>query len=319
MRGGLTGCLLIFAASACNSAPPASCEGGCWKPTAAEESFITSFCALVDPCCTDLAGGVSLCTENLRQAGVTSDETVQAACIAELTSLSQSGTCAPEGWDLSDPCVRAINEPSGPQAPGSPCTSGADCAGAPGTVTMCGFAPPASTSCVQATRGGIGDGPCVGDKLADGSTHLYPLGNAVTPLISLGVICEERAGLYCDQTTDPTAPTCVAVLSEGSPCLSTAVCAAGSCLGYYPSGSSGICPTTVAKGASCAAANLVCAAGSWCDRANTGLCVATGDSGADCSADFECTGGYCPKQIASVCTYTIAEVNFLRGICGDTF
>ena len=106
MRGGLTGCLLIFAASACNSAPPASCEGGCWKPTAAEESFITSFCALVDPCCTDFAGGVSLCTENLRQAGVTSDETVQAACIAELTSLSQSGTCAPEGWDCRIVCPR---------------------------------------------------------------------------------------------------------------------------------------------------------------------------------------------------------------------
>ena len=178
---------------------------------------MTSFCALVDPCCANLSGGASSCASNLRQSGVTSDETVQAACIAELTSLSQSGSCAPERWDLSDPCVRAINEPSGPQAPGSPCTSGADCAGAPGTVTMCGFAPPESMSCVQATRGVLGDRPCVGDILADGSTHLFPLGNAVTPLISSGVVCEEKAGLYCDQTTDPTAPACAAVLAEGSP------------------------------------------------------------------------------------------------------
>src|SRR5262245_15868659 len=108
------------------SGTSASCDGGCWHPTAADEAFADSFCALTGACCVrnDVqpdAGAdtyVQLCRRKILRAGFSRDGALRSACLSDLQQKAGAEACLPDYADLSSPCMRAFYEPSGPLAPG---------------------------------------------------------------------------------------------------------------------------------------------------------------------------------------------------------
>src|SRR5436190_3244118 len=171
LRVGLRGALLLGAAVGCGGGGNAATEnadGGAWQPTAADQAFISDFCAAIAPCCGSQGrpadGGA--CQQTLRKAGFSHDSRLTSACLDELRQLAAAAAaCVPNLADLGDSCARTFDEPSGPRAPGQSCSSNADCAGSAGTVTICSPAPTPSNLdappiCVARAVGALGDHPC---------------------------------------------------------------------------------------------------------------------------------------------------------------
>jgi hypothetical protein len=301
------------------------CDGGCWQPSAAQQAFISSFCALDDACCagTGLEPTTgSTCADDFQKSGLTSDAALQAACLQEMQSLAGTASCVPEAWDvLGDPCLRAVYQPGGPQRPGQPCTQNADCAGAPMTVTVCAGDPSVAGTfrkiCLQMTEGHAGDHTCLGEATADGVISYAAFWNGSGAPISSGVLCLRRDGVYCDQTNDPTTNACVAFTPAGAPCSSGITCASGSCLtatSMQSNGDPGTCAETVSAGSSCAQA--ACDSTSFCDGTSLS-CVAKQPAGTSCGIDGECESGNCDST--STCsTLTSSEQLAQLGYCSGS-
>jgi hypothetical protein len=278
----------------CDGSP--ACSNGCWQPTPAEQSFISSFCALSVACCTSggfpSAQSETNCLSAFQRNGVSADPSLQVACLSEMQARAGATLCEPDEGDLSDPCLRVVYEPSGPQQPGSQCVSRDDCAGAPGMITDCAPYSP-SGICVRMAPGKAGDHTCLGDALPDGlSTGTFKIGFH-EGIVTSGVLCARSDGLYCAQTLDAATSVCAPLVAAGAPCFSDAACESGTCL---DAGAlmGGTCAQKVSVGASCLA-GAVCDDASYCAQTadSTSVCMARTSTGSSCTADDQCVSGYC--------------------------
>jgi hypothetical protein len=321
--------VLALLGGACGSSGSSpNCDGGCWHPTAADETFMEAFCGLSEACC--VANGLrpqadtAACKARFQTSGFTRDEPLRSSCLAEIQRLAGTQSCVPEVWDLDSPCVRTFDEPSGPRSPGQDCTVRADCAGSAGTVTTCSRDPsdPAlvGSICVQLRRAAAGDHPCLGNALEDGLINAAPV--LVSPgaaPISTGFVCEVRDGVHCDFETD----TCVPFVADGSACTYLTSCASGRCLtaslDEATSGTPGTCASVVTAGQRCTGVASACDRTSYCDASESGLCVPRLSAGSPCATDDMCMGDNCrsmPGGSGECSVQTSAEALALLAFCG---
>ena len=176
--------------------------------------FVGSFCSAVAPCCTSIGqpeqAGQAGCANALLSAGFSGDSELTTACLAEMQQLQNSPACLFDGADLTDPCSRAFNEPSGPHGPGEGCSVNADCAGSPGTVTSC-VAVSGPGVCLSRRAGKLGDYPCLSTLTTSGVFLSEGLSGSPS---AVGFFCDERNGLACDWSSRK----CAALLPTGSAC-----------------------------------------------------------------------------------------------------
>jgi hypothetical protein len=327
----------IYGCGSPDSGSPAAvdCTHGCWQPSAADEQFFTDVCTISEGCCvaneyresSDIEG----CKAVYRDAGVTRDASLRKACLDELKTLAGAGkSCVPEIWNFSDPCVRLVYEPSGPQYPGGPCTKRSDCAGAPGTITFCSQVSsevsPTSASCLRLSPGKAGTSePCLGDVTPDGIIFAAARTVAGSEVpISTGVVCERRKGLYCGPGNDPTSWTCQAQSADGSSCQYDSTCASNQCLTSEGVDASfdhpGTCTKRVPAGQTCAdyysgAALTICDAASYCQAQDmAGVCMPKLPAGSACNGPTMCLSNDCDDT--NVCSsQTSDEKTALLGFC----
>ena len=273
-RRVLAGALSSLITAGCMGSSSDDCAGRCWKPTESEVTFIDNFCAAVAPCCTSIGqpqkGG---CAAALLAAGVSGDSELTTACLTEMQQIQNSPACLFNEADLSDPCSRAFNEPSGPQGPGEGCSVNADCAGSPGSVTSC-VAVSGPGICLSRKAGKLGDYPCLSTLATEGVFLTESLAGSPS---AVGFFCAESDGLACDWSSR----RCVALLPTGSACsdFPGIPCASSLC-------SSGVCEDVAGVGQSCD--STLCDGSGYCDTTFT--CVARLPDGASCTSDDQCNG-----------------------------
>jgi hypothetical protein len=321
---GVAGVLAVTTLWAIGCDGSSDCRNGCWQPTPADQSFIASVCALTATCCASnsfaqSSGVASSCTNGFGKSGLTADPSLQAACLSEMQTLAGSALCVPDVNDLSDPCLRAIREPSGPQQPGSQCMNRDDCAGAPGTIAACLAASSGVDVCIRVAPGKAGDHACLADLLANGLVFFglrFDFQNG-TQRVPSGVFCARSDGLYCAQTDDPTTSVCAPLVPDGGPCASANACASATC--EPPGSASGTCAQTVTAGGSCAAySDAVCDTASYCGSTTPSsvsslVCMAKGSTGAPCTASEQCQSGVCDSNLCVA--RTASEVESLDSFC----
>jgi hypothetical protein len=265
--------------------PVAPGSSGRWSPTPADEAFVDQLFMLAQPCCAknglDPSGRVGEWKQIILASGLSRDEALRSACLAELQAAAGSAACEPPTGRLDDPCLRLLTEPSGPALPGQTCTVKADCAGSDGKLTAC-LQSPARSVCASYTIGRLGDHPCVGSSLIDGSI-LVPA-DAPTG----GFVCDPSMGLFCDSTS----MACATRHGGGDACAANDACTSFTC------SKAGICESVVPVGESCATA--VCDGASYCASADL-TCTAKLTDGASCMIDDECPGT-CEQGICSPLT-----------------
>jgi hypothetical protein len=313
---------------------PDACANGCWTPTADDQSFLASFCALTVNCCTSTGlaptATADSCVSAALSGGLIADSSVRAACLTELQSLAGTSSCIPEPGNIDDPCVRLFNEPSGPQQPGERCTKNADCAGAPGTITECTRNPQTGTTsaCIRMAPGQAGSGTCLGEMVTEALTVFaaFDKGTGAPPVFS-GYYCSLPAGLYCDTVDESLAtPQCKPAGGGGAPCSYSGQCASQTCMNSGE-GMPGTCLPVVSIGEPCwsGEANIgVCDGTSFCSYPVTGpaSCTARLPAGATCTADgvcesssCACVGADCASEQCSV--QSSAEQLAIVGSCGQ--
>jgi hypothetical protein len=267
---------------------------------------MSSFCELTAACCQkDGASNLdpSFCKQELQLLGFSRDGTLRAACLADLEQRAADQSCIPEWSSLDDPCVRTFNEPGGTQPPGGPCKTTVDCAGAAGTITKCwenSFGPGV---CIRMSPGKAGQGTCLGDVVATAGGGFFgpflgPGGSGWPPAITVGVYCDERAGLTCFPNTDLTAQVCAPLLADRAPCSFGFNCASQICWdgsGPVTGTETGVCMTRVSDGQQCSGVTETCASASYCKSAPSGTatCAPKESSGASCSSADACASGNC--------------------------
>jgi hypothetical protein len=278
---GATGCPV----GAQGSAGASGCDGGCWHATAEDEQFADSFCGLAAACCArnafepdaGVADYAGVCTPKMLRAGFSRDAALRSACLADLQRAAGSSACLPFLADVGSACARTIYQPSGPLAPGQHCTSAADCAGAPGAVTICEHLPTSPSVCMSVVPGRAGDA-CLGD-VRQGWIQIGPnVGGSATVLAYSGNYCSNDAGLFCLPSDDPVRGyVCAQALADGSACKYPRACASGSCVasggGPASSTSPGTCAPTVPRG--------------------------TAPAGSACQVDRDCASGRCVERVCS--------------------
>jgi len=290
--------------------PTPTCDAGCTPLTPADEAFIESYCTTIEACCVAnayrAAPDVASCKTQLAHMGFSHDPAVQSGCLADVQSRAGTATCAPSVADLSGPCARLFYEPGGTKAPGERCTERGQCAGAPGTITLC------ADLCIQMASGKAGDGPCLGNAYGGGVINAIPLSQpGTTDRIASGYICDRGAGFYCAYATDPAQQKCQALGAAGASCDTLAMamaCAAGACADDHT------CQAVVSTGEPCSnEVRAVCDSANTCDfSGNGGVCVARAPAGTPCADDSQCTTNYCATD--GHCS-AIAFVD-LFGLCG---
>jgi hypothetical protein len=281
-------------------------EGG--TPTTADQAFFADLCAAIMPCCTanGLTANVTKCKQSMSKMAQSRDPQVRAACLAELSQLASSAACMPDIVELSDPCARLLNEPSGGRAPGETCASTLDCAGSPGTVTTC------LATCITYTVGGEGDYPCLGDKLSNGAISVIPWKNGSTTPESHAFVCPKRAGLFCDLNDN----RCKRLQPGGGACTTSEGCDSRWCK------DDGTCLPLPRAGEEC---SVDCAGDYFCERA---VCKPRLAAGATCQTfdQSACTGDCRGSDLCSgtctaggVCSpLNLAEDAMLNVWCGAT-
>jgi hypothetical protein len=262
-----------------------------WRPTAADQAFLDSLLAAVQPCCArngfDITGREDEWKQIRLARGFSRDASLRAACLADLQALAGTANCVPLGAAFDDPCVRLFAEPSGPAPPGARCLSPADCAGAPHLITSCGTIVNAPI-CFAMTAGTLGSRPCTGQSGLDG--EIFVSAQVTQPPRQF--YCALADGLFCD----PVSRSCATLLEAGSPCTDWRACASQTCLGSS-GGSLGTCAPVVGLGESCARA--VCAEGTRCNT-TTATCEARLATGATCQGGGdECVGSCDANHVCS--------------------
>lgn len=275
--------------------------------TPADKAFISDFCAAVMPCCATNGMNASAagCQQAIAKAGWSRDPQLRSACLDELRQLAAGPACVPDVADLADPCVRVFDEPSGPRAPGETCASAADCAGSPGTVTLC------FGTCVSYTAGADGDYPCLGNEFPSGIINAIPMKNGSNTPESHGFLCQQRAGLTCDTSDN----RCKSMGPNGSACTGPAPCDPNVC-------GATVCIPLAGPGAACTAD---CSGDNYCDT-GAGFCKPRLAAGAACSDSNQCSGdchgadrcsGFCGGT-GTCSSLTIAQTFVLGSWCAAT-
>jgi hypothetical protein len=314
--GGTTGSAGTSGAGGAGGAGAGGAGGVALTP--ADDAFLDNFCGLVEACCVvnasrptpDVAG----CKRQVAENGFSRDPSVQSACLSELQRLASAGiACFPNSADLTDPCMQLYYEPNGSNQPGQPCTVRADCAGAPGTITLC------ANGCLRLTPGQAGDGVCLGNVDYDGTINAEPavVSGTTTQIISTGVVCERGAGLHCTFVNDLSMQTCKPLGAGGAPCSTDSLaCMSETCdLTTSPDGgTSGTCRAVVAAGEACDTSapcddTTYCPSGSGSVPVCTPKVAAGGSctSATVCAGGGNCTNGSCDQGLT------------VLGFCGRTY
>jgi hypothetical protein len=190
-----------------------------------------------------------------------------------MQQIQNSPACLFDAADLSDPCSRVFNEPSGPHGPGERCSVTADCAGIPGLVTSC-VSVSGPGVCLSRKAGKLGDYPCLSTVTTAGVFLSEGLSGSPS---ARGFFCAESDGLACDWSSRK----CAALLPAGSACrdFPGIPCASSFC-------SNGVCKDVARVGQSCS--STLCDGSGYCDATST--CVAPLPDGASCTSDDQCNG-----------------------------
>jgi len=288
-----TGCGEDAAGPSSDGSAGTSSTVGAPPPTRDDEAFISDFCAALVPCCTTnhLSNDGAVCKTSMRKLGMSRDAQLRSACLDELRERAESPACAPDPADFGDPCSRIFNEPGGPRAPGQACTTHADCAGSPQTLTNCN-----ASICVRYSVGVVNDYPCLATQLSNGFTLLrLPALSGTNTVVSDGFVCRKRDGLDCNFDN-----RCYMLLPGGSPCTAHDACASRLCDGLSTSVSSGFCRPLPSVGQVC---DSDCAGDNHCD-ATAQLCVAKLAPGAACTREEQCSGAC---EGSDLCSGTCVE------------
>jgi hypothetical protein len=251
------------------NAAETSTDGG---PTPEDQAFIAELCTAVTPCCATNARTIdtNVCKQSLAKVGMSRDPQLRSSCLDEVRQRATTADCMPDMADFTDPCSRLFDEPSGSVAPGEACTSNAECAGSPGTLTVCSV-----SICVQYSVGAVGDYPCLATQVSDGLTILdFPMPAGATSLIGNAFVCQRRAGLYCNLTDN----RCEQLLTGGSPCTDFESCDSRSCDDQTQT-----CVPLANVGEACG----YCKGDNYC---NAGVCAPRLATGAACTDFNQCTG-----------------------------
>ena len=281
------------------------CDGGCWHPSAADEQFIQSMCALAASCCAQnrangpdagVAGYAALCPMKLERSGISRDATLRSTCLSDLQRVAGTPNCLFDPSKLSSACVRLIYEPSGPQARGQPCASSADCSGRANAFTTCTDRFNASSACMTVSEGKLGDS-CLGDVSELGWIQVSPylVNQGPNALQYVGFYCPNSKGLRCyfDHEDPSKLNVCQPILSPGETCWSPRACSSGSCTdaqgGQVEGSTPGTCGTPLAP------KNL--------------------SVGATCAGDEDCASGNCASAAQTCSAITGEEKLAELGLC----
>ncbi len=293
-----------------NLAEPASCQlvqSKCSGLSEAAQTFITQYCAFIEPCCGQ-GGGESECSLAVTNAaqGGTYDATAGASCLAALTALQSAagadfcgGLVVPNpSWAVIPACA-PVFQAQGVAAAGQTCAQDSDCAPGPNGGAVClpsfvtgdGGASTLTQTC-QLLTGRVGDA-CFGTA-AFGAVSSNPT--------QTGAICDQSKGVFCDDQT----ALCVPTYAAGKSCNSYDMCDP---VTAYCNFSGSLCTTRVQLGATCAGGLInECVGNGYCNDTSK-KCTALGGAGAACSVASsnvaQCLSGFCN---AGACTNPLSPL-----------
>jgi Dickkopf N-terminal cysteine-rich region len=286
---------VAFAAAvavACGGSSSSSSSAGGGSGGAADApSFVSSYCAIMAPCCATVSkptDGAQCRAFVTALTGISKyDAAKGSACISEMNAAKDTaGFCQGTSTANLADCKGAFSTTGGggggTKNPGDPCTSPSECASsAEGKVdcqTYFGTAGAETKICQVQIPGKVGDTPCIGTT--DGGVTSFEVGG---PPIARGYICDRAAGARCE-----TGKACVALVPAGGDCTSSTECTGDA----YCDFTSHKCAARVADGAPCAGNNQACQAASYCDTASS-TCAAAIADGQPCAAPKPCASGIC--------------------------
>lgn len=296
------------------TAAPASCQtyqSKCSGISDAAKAFTDEYCALIDPCCTaeSLRSQCATYVTNEVMAG-TYDDAGGTACLDALRLRQSSsdfcgGFAAGTGFTNQWAVVRECDSVFGTHGsipPGDACTQDSDCASGPNGGAICTFTANAQAQFTQVcaqTTAKVSDGPCLGTIIANFGTE----GVNSPPSPAQGVFCEQKNGVFCDDTTH----LCVPVHGIGGACTDILHC---DNVTTYCNFNTNKCEARLPLRATCAGHLLSeCDGTAYCNS-TTMACTPAGGTGATCSTTFtnppdclagQCNNGTCPNPLTPVC------------------
>jgi hypothetical protein len=184
--------------------------------------------------------------------------------------------------------------------------------------------------CLRMTPGkaGVaGTERCLGTMTPDGLIFSAPASVAgQTAPITTGLICEDRAGLYCGPVSNVFAPlwTCLPKVADGAACDYSTTCASGECLptdGSFEANYEhpGTCTRRAATGQGCgnAAETSLCVDDGYCDYSDEAnpVCATKLAAGSACNGDAQCQGNNCDTDSHVCSMQTSAEKLAVLAYC----
>ena len=296
------------------SSSSGSSSGG--AGTADAPSFVSSYCAIMAPCCA---------TVNKPTDGVQCRAVVTALTGASKYDAAKGATCLDEmnaakgtpGWcegtstaNVSD-CKQVFGTSSGgggTKNPGDLCNSTTECASSPDGKVECqtyfGTGGAQTKICQVQIPGKVGDTPCLGTKV--GGVTTMDIGGTPMPR---GYICDHASGASCNKPGD----ACVALIAVGGDCGG----ASNGCADdAYCDFTSSKCVARLAQGAPCTGNSAACQAGLYCD-ATAKTCAAAIPDGQPCAAPKPCVSGVCINGQCGSSSSSSSGLLGLAFICGS--
>ena len=252
-------------------------------------AFISEYCQLLMPCCTQAgySSDPGQCKALLTAAvssGLEYNESKGEECLAAMRAASSDPDFCTKG--PGDACDDAFsNGNSGTVQPGGPCESDSDCADSDQGKGECYHYYEDSASfevCVIVADGQADSEPCIGTR-----NESYTMYNSSGPPPTLGYICDEADGVYCDSSSQK----CVAFRAVGEACSYSDRCANDA---YCTSES--VCALRLAVGSTCTSTyGDECVKTAYCDE-DTMTCKQKLEGGAACTSSDECLSGWCTNN-----------------------
>ncbi len=256
------------------------------------QSFITSFCNFIKPCCQQagLRADGAQCTALLGAfvGSATYNAKAGGQCLGDMKAASNQANFCADPFGTTESCDSVIATTStGIKQPGETCTDDQDCAPSKDGDVECQSARVNNQNvekCQVQKRGKEGDTPCVGTR--DGSTTNSSFDFNATDVPALGYICHVADGLYCNSTSH----LCTKIQPVGGPCTtaSSYVCVATA----YCDTQADLCVAKKGAGADCRTFGDECLEGHYCND-TTDKCAVQVQNGGACTTNAECTSGDC--------------------------
>jgi hypothetical protein len=266
------GVSLVLAVASCTSTKSGdtngSGEGGATGGDA-RTNFITQYCSIIAPCCTEVGSSDTGCNGNNTALSAVTPSSFDSAAGDACLALLRASTSAPDF--CSTKALLGTNRECsslatrGTTPVGGNCndaTSGTECAPSPDGQTSCVYGQGGKQICQVQSLANAGDA-CDDDSLADGA---LPFGASLDgPVNEKGAYCDRSKGLYCKNGT------CAAAATLGQPCDTVTVTQDACVPGLYcGQAANSVCQTPVADGMACQTDDI-CASNDGCSGGKCGL------------------------------------------------